>query len=125
MKDEIYRRIIVLLALKVNFDSELFQGTLRVAIGSIMAQHGVQPDAAFTLADPLNPLITAELTAEREMLRLAIPLEHTGCNKPECAACRVVNWAKTATPTPGAVDAALEKKIQEALRQIDRKGPAN
>lgn len=128
MKDEIYRRIIVLCTLRTNLDSDLFQGTVRLAVASILTQHGLDnPEATLVLAQLLTPLITAELSSEREFLRsVSRGVDHPGCEKPGCATCRLRAWADS-TPTAGAgadLDPELKRKIDEALRNA-RKGPTN
>lgn len=123
VKDEIYRRIITLLTLRTNMDTELFKGTLRTAVSMVLVQYKMDPAAAIDLSETLAPLIQAELMLEREVLR-SVARGHTGCGKPNCAGCRISKWASETPPT-GASDPDLERRIAEALGRISKDGPVN
>lgn len=134
VKPEILERLITILTLKTQLDSDLFVTTVGHAVQTALEERGVPHEAALDVSKMLTPTIIVSIMTDREIVRRRT-VDHVleekvmgrkPCERPGCGFCRVVAWAMGAPPADHPnTSPEDEAKIANALQHVDKDAKPN
>jgi hypothetical protein len=122
-KTALYERMVTLMTLNTNLESELFGGTIFLAAMAAARSIGLDEELAREMAMMAVGNTIHDIQKTRADIRAALKgHKHETCGNKDCAGCRLHAWANS---TPADQSNAKKEPNYEELLRRSRNGPVN